>query len=214
MPHPFSPEDIPIKEDSEVNPTKIFYLKGTIHFNNEASVLDITDKIKRPFDDFSQKWMKEVERAVEKSEDATPKYSLNSSGSMMRTLKTVLDEQGEKVCDLNMTFVSFDNSSVRFPPGSKHSRHEIEMYAVDETKKDERHECFIRHSVPYFWDLTGSQSGVLYKSINQQRVEVGMVSGIGWGKDAVLVFDDKEVDEVVAMATCIIMLNGKDAIDY
>ncbi|KAH6648288.1 hypothetical protein BKA67DRAFT_538338 [Truncatella angustata] len=220
MPHPFDPQDIPIDEDSEVNPTKIFYLKGTIHFKNEAQVIDLTDKIKRPFDDFSQKWMREVGKALEEVKDDPPKYSLNSSGSMMRTIKSIVDQQGEKVCDLNMTFVSFDNSSVRFPPGSKHCRHEIELYPVGEGGtiknggKADRHECFIRHSVPYFWDLTGEQQGVLHKALNQKRVEVGMVAGYGWGKDAVLVFDDKEVDEVVAMATCIIMLNGKDAIDY
>jgi hypothetical protein len=212
MPHPFSPEDFPIKEDAEVYPGKIFYLKGTIHFKNDAAVLDLTGKVKRPFDDFSHKFMQDVGRALEKSKDEPPKYSLQSSGSMMRTIKTIVDQQGEKVCDLNMTFVSFDNSSVRFPPGSKHCRHEIELYAVDE--KNEKHQCFIRHSIPYFWDMTSGQHGILYKTINQERVEIGMVSGYGWGKDAVLVFDDEEIDEVVAMATCIIMMNGKDAIDY
>jgi hypothetical protein len=212
MPHPFSPEDFPINEEEELYPGKIFYLKGTIHFKNEAAVIDLTGKVKRRFDDFSQKFMRDVGRALEEVKDDPPKFSLNSSGSMMRTLKTIVDQQGEKVCDLNMTFVSFDNSSVRFPPGSKHSRHEIELYAVDD--KVEKHECFIRHSIPYFWDLTNGQNGVLYKTINQERVVVGKVSGYGWGKDAVLVFDDEEVDEVVAMATCIIMLNGKDAIDY
>lgn len=131
----------------------------------------------------------------------------------MRTIKTMVDEAGEKVCDLNMTFVSFDNSSVRFPAGSKHSRHEIELYPVGDGKT-ERHEAFIRHSIPYFWDMTGGQFGTLYKCLNQKRVEVGMVAGYGFGKDAVLVFDGDEVDDVVAAATCIILLNGRDAIDY
>lgn len=212
MPHPFHPDDFPINEDVEVEPTKVLFLKGTIHFKGEASILDLTDKIKRPFDDFSQKYMRDVGRALEKAEDEPPKYSIQSSGSMMRTLKTIVDRQGEKVCDLNMTFVSFDNSSVRFPAGSEHCRHEVELYSVDE--KNEKHQCFIRHSIPYFWDMTGGQHGVLYKALNQKRVEVGMVAGYGWGKDAVLAFDADEVDEVVAMSTAIVMMNGKDAIDY
>jgi hypothetical protein len=220
MPHPFSPDDFPIDEDAEMNPSRIFYLKGTIHFKNDAAVHDLTGKIRRPFDDFGHKFMDEVGRTMDKisRNGDTPAYRLQSSGSMMRTIKTIVDgATGDKLCDLNMTFVSFDNSSVRFPAGSKHSRHEIELFPVNETDArsgETRHEGFVRHSIPYFWDMTGGQFGTLYKCLNQKRVEVGMVAGYGWGKDAVLVFDDDEVDEVVAAATCIILLNGRDAIDY
>ncbi|KAH8676280.1 hypothetical protein BX600DRAFT_454670 [Xylariales sp. PMI_506] len=212
MPHPFSPEDFPIDEDHVMNPTKVFFLKGTIHFKNEAKILDLSGRIRHRFNDFSHPFMQDVSHAAEKMMEH-PKYQLQSCGSMMRTIKTMVDAQGEKVCDLNMTFVSFDNSSVRFPAGSKHSRHEIELAPVGDGKTD-KHECFIRHSIPYFWDMTSGQFGVLYKCINQKRVEIGKVAGFGFAKDAVLVFEGDECDEVVALATCIILLNGRDAIDY
>ncbi|KAI1866578.1 hypothetical protein JX265_007879 [Neoarthrinium moseri] len=213
MPHPFSPEDFPIDEDREFNPTKTFYLKGTIHFKNDASILDLTGKIRRHFDDFSNPFMQSVEKVVDKMKDEQPKYSFASSGNMMRTLKTMKNSKGDKVCDLNMTFVSFDNSSVRFPSGSEHCRHEIELAPVGDGKT-EKHECFIRHSIPYFWDMTNGEYGTLYKCINQKQVEIGMVTGFGFKKDAVMVLDGDELDEVVALSTCVMLLNGRDAIDY
>ncbi|KAI0125976.1 hypothetical protein BJ170DRAFT_685220 [Xylariales sp. AK1849] len=214
MPHPFSPEDFPVDEDVYLEPTKVFYLKGTIHFKTDAGVLDLSGKISQPFDDFAQGFMKDVKRAADQMKDE-PLYELKSSGNMMRTVKTMTDSSGEKVCDLNMTFVSFDNSSVRFPSGSEHSRHEVELSPVDDkTKSEDKHECFIRHSIPYFWDMSNGQNGTLYKVLNQKRVEVGMVSGFGFAKDAVLALNTDEVDEVVAIATCIILLNGRDAMDY
>lgn len=105
---------------------------------------------------------------------------------------------------------------MRFPAGSPHSRHEVELCPVDEfNAATHKHECFVRHSVPYFWDMTraGGRVGVLYKCLNQQRVEVGRVTGFGFDKDAVVVLNGDEVDEVVALMTCIILLNGRDAMD-
>ena len=78
---------------------------------------------------------------------------------------------GEKVADLNITFISFDSSSVRFPKGSEHCRHEIELRPVGGRGFDDsKHEAFVRHSIPYFWDMTHGRVGILYKCLNQKRV--------------------------------------------
>lgn len=83
MPHPFSPEDFPIDEDAEMNPSRIFFLKGAIHFKNEAGVHDLTGRVRRPFDDFGHKFMDEVGRTIDKiKQNGEPaKYTLQSSGS-------------------------------------------------------------------------------------------------------------------------------------
>ncbi|KAI2640482.1 hypothetical protein GGS26DRAFT_161444 [Hypomontagnella submonticulosa] len=218
MSHPFHPEDFPINEDVVLNPTRVFFLKGCVHFKTTAQIFDLSGQTP-PFSggDFSHAFLDGVEKAAQKQIQGSvpPAYEIKSSGNMMRTLKTVTDgRSGEKVCDINITFISFDSSSVRFPKGSEHSRHEIEMRPVGGRGFDDnKHEAFVRHSIPYFWDMTNGRVGILYKCLNQKRVEIGRVVGFGFDKDAVLVLNGEELDDVVAITTCIILLNGRDAMD-
>ena len=222
MPHPFSPEDFPLNEGFPLKATRVFYLRQAIHFKQTAKILDLTGHMRQPFrGDFTAAWAEEASQTAQKLLDGQgggARYSIGSCGEMMRTIKTMTDARsGEKLCDLDITFVSFDNSSVRFPANSPHSRHKIEVHPVDDvaTRAGVRHECFIRHSVPYFWDMTaGGPHAVLYKCLNQQRCLVGKVASYGFDKDAILVLNTDEVDEVVALATAVILLNGRDAMDH
>jgi hypothetical protein len=216
MPHPFHPDDFPINQEVQLQPTQVFYLKKAIHFKTDAQIYDLTGRLRQPWNDFSHAFLDEVSQVSQKLVEggSRPTYEIGSSGNMMRTIKAMKDSQGNKLCDLNITFVSFDSSSVRFPPGSKHSRHEVELWPVgDRGRDDAKHEAFVRHSVPYFWDMTGGRVGILYKCLNQQRVEIGRVAGFGFDKDAVLVLNGNELDDVVAISTCVILLNGRDAMD-
>jgi hypothetical protein len=217
MPHPFHPQDFPVNKDVALNPTQVFYLKGAIHFKTNSQIYDLTGRLRQPWNDFSHAFLDETGQVAEKMHkggEGQPKYEITSSGNMMRTLKTMKDSAGEKLCDLNITFISFDSSSVRFPPGSKHSRHEIELCPVGDSGNDEaKHEAFVKNSIPYFWDMTHGRVGILYKCLNQKRVEIARVAGFGFDKDAVLVLNGDELDDVVALSTCIILLNGRDAMD-
>ncbi|KAI1105267.1 hypothetical protein F4804DRAFT_304785 [Jackrogersella minutella] len=215
MGHPFHPDDFPINHDVVLQPTRTFYLKGCIHFKTTAQILDLSGKVRAPFvGDFSHAFLDEAEQVARK-QSGSPSYEIKSSGNMMRTLKTLTDGSGQKVCDLNITFVSFDSSTVRFPPGSQHSRHPIELCPVDgrSAGEDSKHEAFVKNSIPYFWDMTRGRVGILYKCLNQKRVEIGRVAGYGFDKDAVIVLNGDELDDVVAISTCIILLNGRDAMD-
>ncbi|KAI0176233.1 hypothetical protein GGR52DRAFT_351053 [Hypoxylon sp. FL1284] len=215
MPHPFHPDDFPVNQDVVLNPTRVFYLKGCIHFKTSAKILDLTGAVRQPFSgDFTHAFLDDAEQAAKKRDDS-PAYEISSSGNMMRTLKTIKDSKsGSRVCDLNITFVSFGSSVVRFPAGSEHCRHEVEIAPVGGSGTDEaKHEAFVRHSMPYFWDMTRGRVGILYKCLNQKRVEVGRVAGYGFDKDVVLVTNGDEIDDVVAISTCIIVLNGRDAMD-
>ncbi len=196
MPHPFSPEDFPIDRDFDLRVTKVFYLRQAIHFKQTAGIAELTGRLRRAFPgDFSGAWADEAAATAHEllgldgggGGKPRPRYEIGSCGEMMRTIKTMTDGRtGERVCDLNITFVSIDTSRVRFPAGSPHSRHDVEVAPVDEAAArgaaaaaagGRTHECFIRHSVPYFWDMTGgSTGGVLYKCMNQRRCEVGRVA--------------------------------------
>ncbi|KAK8048911.1 hypothetical protein PG994_010641 [Apiospora phragmitis] len=213
--HPFLPEDFPIDEDHEFKPTEFYFLKGAVHFKKTAQILDMTHKVKKSrWRDFSQSFLRDVDNAAKKAEEdeEKPKYEITSCGEMMRTIKTMVDGQkGEKICELSMTFVSFDSSMVRFAD-KEHSRHPLEICPV-EAGSENKHECFVRHSIPYFWDMS-SQFGVLYKCLNQKRVKIGMVCAFGFGKDAVLALEGDQLDDVCAISTCVILLNGRDAMDH
>ncbi|KAI0404262.1 hypothetical protein F4802DRAFT_248258 [Xylaria palmicola] len=217
MPHPFHPDDFPVNKDAALRPTQTFYLRGAIHFKTDAQIYELSGRLRQPWNNFSHAFLDEVSQTADKLREAEnpPTYAISSCGNMMRTIKTMTDDRGEKVCDLNITFVSFDLSTVKFPPGSPHSRHHVEMWPVDERAANEgaKHEAFVRHSIPYFWDMTRGRVGVLYKCLNQTRVEVARVAGFGFDKDAVLVLNGDEVDDVVALSTCVILLNGRDAMD-
>ncbi|KAI0482197.1 hypothetical protein GGR56DRAFT_618965 [Xylariaceae sp. FL0804] len=233
MPHPFHPDDFPINRDVELKPTRVFYLKGAVHFKTDAQIRDLTGQVRAPSDGFGGKFLDEASATARKLEQkgAPPAYGISSCGNMMRTIKTMTDAAtGERLCDLNITFVSFGASAVRFPPGSAHSRHEIEMCPVDDGwstgpgsgssflggGSDARHEGFVKNSIPYFWDMpagSGGRVATLYKCWNQQRVEIGKVAGYGFDRDAVLVLNGDELDPVVAVSTAVILLNGRDAMD-
>ncbi|RWA12993.1 hypothetical protein EKO27_g2115 [Xylaria grammica] len=216
MPHPFHPDDFPVNQDVTLRPSRTFYLKGAIHFKTKAQIFDLTGRLRQPWNDFSHAFLDETGSVAQKLTEGggSPTYEISSCGNMMRTIKTMTDGQGNKLCDLNITFISFDCSMVKFPPGSKHSRHHIEMYPVGDKGNDEaKHEAFVRHSIPYFWDMTRGRVGILYKCLNQTRVEIARVAGFGFDKDAVLVLNGDELDDVVALSTCIILLNGRDAMD-
>ncbi|KAI1096275.1 hypothetical protein F5B19DRAFT_227929 [Rostrohypoxylon terebratum] len=215
MGHPFHPDDFPINSSVVLQPTRAFYLKGCIHFKTTAQILDLSGRLQTPFvGDFSHAFLDEAEQVARKLA-SSPAYEIKSSGNMMRTLKTITDSDGARVCDLNITFVSFDSSKVRFPKDSPHSRHEIELCPVGGRAggEDAKHEAFVKNSIPYFWDMTRGRVGILYKCLNQKRVEIGRVAGYGFDKDAVLVLNGNELDDVVAISTCIILLNGRDAMD-
>ena len=49
MPHPFSPDDFPIDEEVEFTPTKVFYLRGVIHFKKTAKIIDLSGRLRQPF---------------------------------------------------------------------------------------------------------------------------------------------------------------------
>ncbi|TGJ78393.1 hypothetical protein E0Z10_g10368 [Xylaria hypoxylon] len=215
MPYPFHPEDFPINKKVVLEPTQTFFLKGAIHFKTNAQIYDLTGRLRQPWNDFSHAFLDETDSVAQKlKEGGSPTYEISSCGNMMRTVKTMTDGQGNKLCDLNITFVSFDSSMVKFPPGSEHSRHHIEICPVGESGNDEaKHEAFVKNSIPYFWDMTGGRVGILYKCLNQKRVEIARVAGFGFDKDAVLVLNGDELDDVVALSTCIILLNGRDAMD-
>ncbi|GAP91690.1 putative 3-phosphoshikimate 1-carboxyvinyltransferase [Rosellinia necatrix] len=216
MPHPFHPDDFPINTAAPLRPTRTFYLRSAIHFKTDAQIYELTGRLRQPWDGFSHAFLDETSALASslRESGAAPTYAVGSCGNMMRTIKTMTDARGDKVCDLNITFVSFDLSTVRFPPGSPHSRHQVEMWPVgDKGDDDAKHEAFVRHSVPYFWDMTAGRVGVLYKGLSQRRVEIGRVAGFGFDKDAVLVLDGDELDDVVAISTCIILLNGRNAMD-
>ncbi|OTB06626.1 hypothetical protein M426DRAFT_318682 [Hypoxylon sp. CI-4A] len=215
MGHPFHPDDFPINEDVVLQPTRVFFLKGCVHFKTDAAIIELSGQMRSPFQgDFSHGFLDEAEQAAQRLA-RKPAYEIKSSGNMMRTLKTMTDgRSGDKVCDLNMTFVSFDSSVVRFPPGSRHSRHPVEMCPVGGSGRDDsKHEAFVKNSIPYFWDMTRGRVGILYKCLNQKRVEIGRVAGYGFDRDAILVLNGEELDDAVAISTCIVLLNGRNAMD-
>ena len=126
MPHPFSPQDFPINEGFALKATKVFYLRQAIHFKQTAKILDLTGQLRQPFrGDFSAGWAEEASQTARKVEEqgGGPRYEVGSSGEMLRTIKIMKDARsGQRLCDINITFVSFDSSKVRFPAGSPHSR--------------------------------------------------------------------------------------------
>jgi len=219
MPHPFVPEDFPLDEDAGFYPTKTFYLDNCIHFKTEGKVVDCTYLCHKPWrPQFSNSFIQSVAACANDAiEDENHTYEVLSCGNMMRTIKSFKDAQsGENLADLNMTFVSFGSSSVRFPKDSPHSPRDIELLAVNEQdalKEINKHEGFIWRSIPFFWDFTNGPDPKLYKGISQKRVEVARVSAYGFQKNAILVIDGDEIDDVVAVTTCIIFLNGREAID-
>lgn len=137
------------------------------------------------------------------------------------------EEAGSVIATLSVSVLSFGKWTIRFPAGSAHASHSIEMKPVD---FGSRAMVFTQDKVPYFWDMwsgpwgetetgiagtwTGRRVCELWKVVDGERVLVARFLGRrARDREGTLVIDESGVDIVVAGITCAALLKRVDTFE-
>ncbi|GJN75638.1 hypothetical protein PCL_04479 [Purpureocillium lilacinum] len=208
-------QTLAVDEQPSFTPTKVFFINSSSgDFSDELHVLDLTSNVTlspcsstSPIPDSLRD---EVERAASEQKNDRSAWSFElTRGTFSSTMEFHDASAGGAVAaELDMPVLKhYSVWKVRFPEGSPHSSHDVEVRPVSIWKKQE---TFVKDSVPYLWDMSmGGKGGVLYKTVEfEKRVPVAQFVAKNWFKNCcVLVLDDRQLDAVVALSTCVAVLN-------
>lgn len=201
------PEDFPLDESKKLNPDKVLFIKASTGFSNDAAVFDLTNAIERNYDGMSVEYIHEVD-ILAGDVDATSAVFELKRQKFYKRQTTVTDENHAEVAGINAPVLSFGLVKFSFPEGSPHSSHDIEMKPVSMGR---RVEGFTKDSVLYFWDKVDNIA-VLTKVIGDKRVEIAKFGAKhGYDKGGTLALDTAQLDELVAVITCVALLQQLDS---
>jgi hypothetical protein len=102
---------------------------------------------------------------------------------------------------------------ITFPGGSPHCSHSLKATPLSITQ---RAQSFVKDSTTYVWEAEKRfKSGCLslYKAVAAKKVEVARYESDtgGFVAGGPLVLETREVDELMALFTCMAVLNERDA---
>lgn len=188
----------------DFTPNRIFYVIPHYGWTKVIKVLELTAmmKAKPGTDDFT----KEAKQIVKASPPDL--YLVASKEKWYSKHRSIyLPARGEdSVAEWKAGHTSRGNTSITFSPESPFSSHTITMRTVIKMGVDEE---FVQDSVPYVWKVKSwaSHKFKLYKKISGREQEVGRYrQSLSWGTGGMLVLKGDEVNDVVGIITCLVML--------
>ena len=196
-------QSIPIK------PTRTFHIVPHSGFRKVIKVLDITQQISAEYgtDDFVSQ-----AKQIPKTSPSDPFLTITRSPHWYSKQYIVESpsEQGQ-IAKWKVGAMSGSTSHLSFPSDSAHSTHPITVAVKSFWKFKEQ---FVQNSVSYVWradNLWTMRQFTLSKLVGNQKLEVAKYWQ-GWEPFATggtLVMNADEVDEVVGILTCLVMLRKK-----
>ncbi|KAH8896190.1 hypothetical protein GQ53DRAFT_13691 [Thozetella sp. PMI_491] len=207
--------DFPINETWSPKVNRLYTLLSAKGFSKIAQVMDLTSNV-----DLNQYDGVLSDDLAQEAEAATKEA--NAAGSMpLLTMHRRAwysshmrfnDSSGKPVSELNTSIWKHGVWRMGFPPDSKHSTHEIEMKPTGIGHSDE---IFKKDDDIYFWHMRGNMEGVLYKVVHGRRLQIGEFRARQTTqKDCVLIVNSDQLDEVVAIMSCVALLNRIDSFDW
>jgi len=201
------PEDFPLDESIALDPDKIFFIKSSSGHSSDVAIFDVTTKVERNYDDMSDQFVDEVETLAKDVEPSSATLELKRPRFLKRRT-IVMDDSKEQVAEINAPVLGFGVRKFSFPQGSSHSSHDIEMKPVS---IGSRAEGFVKDSVQYFWDKQ-DKIATLSKVMGDKRVHIAKFGAKhNYDKGGVLALDTQQIDAVVAMITCVALLQQLDS---
>jgi hypothetical protein len=204
------PEDFPTDERASFTPTKIFYIRAPKNFSGDVTTHDVTSLTTDTYDGLSGSYIDTVKALSHGLLAETADYTFKRK-SFLHTHTHVFSTTGLRVAEISAPVFAFGARTFVFPKSSAHSSHAIEMKPVGVAR---RAESFVKDSVLYFWDTEGMKvvDRVLVKVVGGKKVPVARYgSRHAWDGSGVLVVDGREVDEAVAVVSCVALLELRDS---
>jgi hypothetical protein len=205
------------EENSPLRPTYTFYIVPHGIFTKDIKVLDVTSALKTAYDGLTDAYAAHVAELANCDGAADkPAYTILRS-SIVSQNYTVKDGEGAAVADWTHPWWSTGMATLTFPAGSAYSSHAIESKVLSWARRTER---FVKDSVTYSWEMESrikSNRMKLFKMVGDRRVEVGRYAQPhGYTSGGTLVLDSGELDSLVGVLTCVIVLKKKRqrAVEY
>jgi hypothetical protein len=120
-----------------------------------------------------------------------------------------LDSAEFPIASIGGGIFSLGTRKFTFPENSPHSSHNIEMRPVAINSAEE---AFVKDSVLYFWECDSAKKRTLTKVVSGSRIEIGKYeTKHERTKEGILVLDSSQLNDVVAVLSCIALLNQVDS---
>src|SRR5271168_1587155 len=203
----------PIDKTVALQPTRILYIVAQSGWDRETKILDLTSQLLDSYqDDFTEDFNASVKRLVGSSPPPPPIFTLTRAHWYSSSRLTVTDAEGAQLAKWHSPILGYGVTHITFPEHSTHCTHALEVKPLSVAR---RAQSFISDSATYAWETAGrfkSSRMSLYKAIGGKKIEVARYEsesgGFTAGGPVVLV--TKEVDDLVALLTCMAVLNQRD----
>jgi hypothetical protein len=205
---------MPIDKTVALQPTRILYIVAQSGWDRETKILDLTSQLLDSYqDDFTEGFKASVKRLVSSSPPPPPIFTLTRAHWYSSSRLTITDAEGAQLAKWHSPILGYGVTHITFPKHSSHCTHALEVKPLSVAR---RAQSFVNDSATYAWETAGrfkSSCMSLYKAIGDKKIEVARYEsesgGFTAGGPVALV--TKEVDELVALLTCMAVLNQRDS---
>ena len=206
--------DIPVDEAISLRPTTILYIVSQSGWARDTNVLDLTAQLHDSYqDDLTPEFKASARRLASSSPPLAPIFTLTRARWYSTSRLTVTDAAGVQLAEWHSPILAYGVTHIRFPEDSPHCSHAVEVKPLSIYR---RAQSFVKDSATYAWETgerfePGRMS--LYKATGAKKIEVARYesdSG-GFTVGGPLVLETREVDDLIALLTCMAVLNQRDA---
>ena len=205
---------MPIDKTVALQPTRILYIVAQSGWDRETKILDLTSQLLDSYqDDFTEDFNASVKRLVGSSPPPPPIFTLTRAHWYSSSRLTITDAEGAQLAKWHSPILGYGVTHITFPEHSTHCTHALEVKPLSVAR---RAQSFISDSATYAWETAGrfkSSRMSLYKAIAGKKIEVARYESESGGFTAggPVVLGTKEVDDLVALLTCMAVLNQRDS---
>lgn len=205
---------MPIDQAITLHPTRILYIVPQSGWARETKVLDLTAQLHDTYhDDLTAEFKAAAKRIAGSTPAPAPIFTLTRTHWYSSSRLTVTDTAGAQLAEWHSPIMGYGVTHISFPANSLHCSHALEVKPISIGR---RAQSFINDSATYVWEAGGRfNSGrmSLYKAIGAKKIEVARYeSNSGtFIAGGLLILETREVGELVAMLTCMAVLNQRDA---
>lgn len=206
--------NMPVDGAVAFQPTRILYIVPQSGWARDTQILDLTSQLLDSYqNDFTEDFKASVKRLVSSSPPPPPIFTLTRAHWYSSSRLTVTDAEGAQLAKWHSPIMGYGVTHITFPEHSTHCTHALEVTPLNLAR---RAQGFVNNSATYAWEATGRfESGrmSLYSITGAKKIKVARYeseSG-GFTVGGPLALVTKEVDELVALLTCMAVLNQRDA---
>lgn len=205
---------MPIDEAITLRPTRILYIVPQSGWAQDTKILDLTAQPHDSYpDDLTPEFKASAKRLASSTPPLAPIFTLTRAHWYSSSRLTVTDSAGTQLAEWHSPIMAYGATHIRFSADSPHCSHELEVKPL---KIGRRAQSFVNNSTTYVWETGGRfKSGrmSLYKAIGAKKIEAARYESDSgtFIAGGLLVLETREVDELVALLTCMAVLNQRDA---